>query len=78
MSTNGWLRLLLVLWVVGYLLITCGPAIAVDGVTATLIAGALGLLLGSALFVPWAIGVVVLVGLIWLTDRGGRGYRPRR
>ncbi len=78
MTTNGWLRLALVLWVVGYLLITCGPGIAADGVTATLIAGALGLLIGSALFLPWAVGVVVLLVLLVLTDpRRGRPPPPR-
>ena len=72
MSINGWLRLLLALWVIGYLLVACGPAIAADGIGGTLIGAALGLVLGSALFVPWVVGVVVLIALIWYTDSGRR------
>jgi hypothetical protein len=72
MSNNGWLRLILVLWVVGYLLVACGPAIVADGISGTLIGAALGLVLGSVLFAPWVVGVVVLIGLIWYTDPGRR------
>jgi hypothetical protein len=78
MSTNGWLKLLLVLWVAGYLLLACGPAIAMEGIGGTLIGAVFGLLLGSALFVPWLVGLVVLIALVWFTgnSRIDPGDRP--
>lgn len=72
MSTNSWLKVILTLWVLGFLVIACGPAIAADGIGGTLIGGAFGLLLGSVLFVPWVIGVGILILLIWLTNPRGR------
>ncbi len=78
MSTNKWLKVILVLWVVGYLLIACGPAIAADGVTGTLIGAAIGLILGGALFAPWAIGVVILIILIMLTRPSRERLPPPR
>lgn len=77
MSTHSWLRLILVLWVVGFLIISCGPAFAGDGIVGTLAGGAIGLVLGSVLFVPWLIGVGVLLVLIWLTSERGRERHPR-
>lgn len=78
MSANRWVRILLVLWVVGYLLISCGPAIVGDGVSGTLIGGAIGLILGGVLFVPWAIGVIVLIVLIMLTQPDRERLPPPR
>jgi hypothetical protein len=70
MSGNTILRILLAIWVVGYLAISCGPFLSQldDGIGATLVAGLFGLVLGSALFVPWIVGVVILVGLVVLTN----------
>lgn len=80
MSANRWLRVILVLWVVGFVVISCGPAIAGDGIGGTLLGGALGLLLGSVLFIPWIVGVVILVVLIVLTNprRDRDQYPPPR
>ncbi len=72
MSTNSWLKVILALWVLGFLVVACGPVIAADGIGGTLIGGAFGLLLGSFLFVPWILGVGVLLLLIWLTKPRGR------
>ncbi len=77
MTANSWLKIILVLWVLGFLLLACGPAIAADGIGGTLIGGAFGLLLGSVLFVPWIVGVGVLVVLIWLTKPRGQDGRDR-
>ncbi len=76
MRTNSWLRLILVLWVVGFLIISCGPALAGDGIVGTLAGGAIGLVLGSVLLVPWLIGLAVLLVLIWLTSDRGRSRYP--
>ncbi|CAN5729383.1 hypothetical protein BH24CHL8_BH24CHL8_10860 [soil metagenome] len=72
MTTNSWLKVILALWVLGFLVVACGPAIAADGIGGTLIGGAFGLLLGSVLFVPWLVGVGILIVLIWLTKPRGR------
>ncbi len=77
MSTNSWLKVILALWVVGFLVVACSPAIAADGIGGTLIGGAFGLLLGSFLFVPWILGVGVLLLLIWLTKPRGRSRDDR-
>ncbi|MDQ3406745.1 MAG: hypothetical protein M3472_01100, partial [Chloroflexota bacterium] len=66
MTTNSWLKVILVLWVLGFVVLACGPAIAADGIGGTLIGGAFGLLLGSVLLVPWIVGVGILIVLIWL------------
>ncbi|MBA2488625.1 MAG: hypothetical protein H0V36_04785 [Chloroflexi bacterium] len=68
MTANRSLRFILVLWVVGFVVISCGPAIAGDGVGGTLVGGFIGLLLGSVLFVPWVVGVVILLVLIMITN----------
>jgi len=59
---NTILRILLAIWVAGFLLISCAPLYADGG------AGLLGFLTGAVLFVPWLIGVILLGVLIWLTN----------
>jgi len=62
-------RILLALWVAGFLLISCVPLLTGSGG-----AGILGLLAGAVLLVPWLVGVLTLAVLVWLTNaRGGRG-----
>ncbi|HEX4898193.1 MAG TPA: hypothetical protein VFV53_07490 [Candidatus Limnocylindrales bacterium] len=62
-------RILLAVWVVGFVLISCVPLLAGSGG-----AGILGLLAGAVLLVPWLVGVLILAVLVWLTSpRGGRG-----
>lgn len=68
MSTNAWLKVILALWVLGFLVVACGPAIAADGIGGTLVGGIFGALLGTFLFVPWIVGVGILLILIWLTN----------
>ncbi len=77
MTTNSWLKVILALWVLGFLVVACGPAIAADGIGGTLIGGAFGLLLGSVLFVPWLVGVGILIVLIRLTKPRGRTPEQR-
>ena len=49
---NTGLRLLLALWVIGFLVIACVPLL-----TGNATAGGLGLLAGGVLLVPWLVGV---------------------
>jgi hypothetical protein len=56
------LRILMALWVAGFLVISCAPLYADAGV------GILGFLTGTVLLIPWLIGVVILGTLIWLTN----------
>jgi hypothetical protein len=59
---NTVLRILMAIWVAGFLLISCAPLYAEGGV------GLLGFLTGAVLLVPWIIGVVILGALILLTN----------
>ncbi len=77
MSTNSWLRVILAIWVIGFLVIACGPALAGDGIVGTLAGGAIGLVLGSVLLVPWLLGVGVLLVLIRLTNPARDDRYPR-
>lgn len=65
---NSILRLLLAVWVIGYLVLSCGPALLGNAAT-----GGLGILAGAVLLIPWLIGVVVLIILVWLTNPRGSG-----
>ena len=60
---NTILRLVLAVWTVGFLVISCGPMLSGD-----LGATGVGLLVGSVLFVPWLLGILVLGILVWLTN----------
>ena len=64
---NRILRIILLVWVLGYLIVACGPIL-----TGHAVAGVAGLLVGGVLLVPWLIGVLVLVILVWLTNPRGR------
>jgi len=60
---NFLLRLFLLVWVFGYLLISCAPLLGANGLI-----GAIGFVSGIVLFFPWLVGVVVLAILVWLTS----------
>ena len=60
---NTAFRILLLLWVFGYLFVSCAPILG-----GHLILGALTLAGGILLFVPWLVGVAILGMLIWLTN----------
>lgn len=57
------LRLILLVWILGYLLASCGPLL--DG---HLVLGTIALFGGILLFVPWVIGIAVLLFLIGATN----------
>jgi hypothetical protein len=62
-------RILLAVWVIGYLAVSCAPLLG-DSAGA----GLLGLFAGAVLLLPWLIGVLVLAVLVWLTNpRADRG-----
>jgi hypothetical protein len=63
------LRILLAVWVLGYLLVSCGPFVRGDGGAA----GFFGFIFGAVFLAPWVIGIIVLGLLVWLTNPG----RPR-
>jgi hypothetical protein len=60
---NTGLRLLLVLWILGYIAVACAPM-----VTGDVGSGLAGLLVGGILFVPWLVVLIVLLALVWLTS----------
>jgi hypothetical protein len=59
-------RILLLLWAFGYLFVSCAPILG-----GHLILGALSLAGGILFFPFWVIGIVVLAGIIWLTNPPG-------
>lgn len=60
---NGCFRLLLAVWTVAFLVISCVPMLTGNGV-----AGGVGLLAGAVLLIPWLVGVLVLSVFVWLTN----------
>ena len=60
---NTLLKIVLLLWVVGYLFVSCAPIL--DG---HLLLGAVTFVGGIILFVPWVLGIVVLAALIRATN----------
>ncbi len=63
------LRLLLAIWAVAFPVISCGPILlgANEGATGALVGGIAGLILGSVLFAPWIVGLIVLGIGVYLT-----------
>ena len=64
---NTAVRLLLVLWILGYVAVACAPM-----VTGDVGSGVAGLLLGGVLFIPWLLVTIVLLAVVWLTSPAGR------
>lgn len=62
-GVNTALRVLLLIWICGYLLVSCGPILG-----GHLVLGAISLAGGIVFFVPWVIGIAVLAVLIRSTD----------
>jgi hypothetical protein len=60
---NRLFRLLLALWTILFLVISCAPLL-----TGNAIAGGAGLVAAALLLVPWLIGVLILSIFIWLTN----------
>ena len=60
---NVGLRLLLLVWILGYLLASCAPIL-----NGHLILGTLALFGGVVFFIPWVIGIVVIWFLIQATN----------
>ena len=61
------LRIGLLVWVFGYLFVSCAPILG-----GHLVIGALTFVGGILLFIPWVIGIVVLAAAIWLTNPSRR------
>ena len=57
------LRIILLIWVLGYLFASCAPIL-----NGHLFLGTLALFGGFIFFIPWVIGIVVLVFLINATN----------
>jgi hypothetical protein len=60
---NTVLRIVLLLWVVGYLFVSCAPIL-----NGHLLIGAITFVGAIILFVPWVLGIVVLAALIRMTN----------
>lgn len=60
---NGFLRFLLAIWTIGFLVISCVPLL-----TGNAAAGGVGLVAGVVLLVPWLVGVLILSIFTWLTN----------
>ena len=60
---NVALRIILLIWVLGYLLASCAPIL-----NGHLFVGTLALFGGLIFFIPWVIGIVVLAFLISATN----------
>ena len=60
---NTLLRVLLLIWIFGYLFVSCGPLLNGDFVL-----GTITFVGGIILFVPWVIGIGVLAFLVWSTN----------
>jgi hypothetical protein len=61
---NTVLRIVLLLWVVGYLFVSCAPIL-----NGHLLLGAITIVGALVLFVPWVLGIIVLAALIRMTNR---------
>jgi hypothetical protein len=60
---NVALKIALLVWVLGYLFVSCGPILG-----GHLLVGTIALFGGILFFIPWLIGVAVLGVAIWLTN----------
>lgn len=56
-------RIVLLVWVFVFLAVSCGPILIGNSVL-----GAVGLLTGAFLFIPWLAGVAILGTLVWYTN----------
>jgi hypothetical protein len=63
LTPNTILRIALLAWVLGYLLISCGSLIGGD-----VGGGLIGLVAGAVLFLPWLLGLMVLSVLVLITN----------
>lgn len=66
-DVNTLLRVLLLIWIFGYLLVSCGPLLNGD-----LVVGAITFVGAIVLFVPWVIGIVILGVLVRVTNPARR------
>jgi hypothetical protein len=64
---NTLLRIVLLIWVVGYLFVSCAPLLQ-----GHLVIGGITFLAGLVLFLPWLAVTMFLAALVWLT----RSRRP--
>lgn len=62
-ATNTIFRVLLLIWVCGYLFVSCVPLL-----TGHLIIGGITFVAGIIFLIPWLLGVVILGALIWMTN----------
>ena len=57
-------RILLLIWVLGYLFVSCVPLLS-----GHMIIGGITFVAGIIFLVPWLLGVLVLGALVWMTNR---------
>jgi hypothetical protein len=66
-AVNTLFRVLLAIWIVLYLAVACAPILS-----NSLFIGGIGFVSGIILLVPWLVGTVILLCLIWLTKPARR------
>ena len=79
---HDFLRVLLVIWAVGYPVVSCAPLLICvrEGAGGALVGSVIAIILGSALFVPWVVGLVILGLGVYMTRPtvyGPAGRWPR-
>jgi hypothetical protein len=62
-TMNTIFRLLLLIWVFGYVFVSCVPLL-----TGHLVLGGITFVAGLFFFLPWLAVAIVLGGLVWLTN----------
>ena len=60
---NTLFRVLLAIWTIGFLVVSCVPML-----TGNVVVGGVGLIAGAVLLIPWLVGVLILSAFIWLTN----------
>ena len=61
---NTVFRILLLIWVLGYLFVSCVPLLS-----GHMIIGGITFVAGIIFLIPWLLGVLVLGALVWMTNR---------
>ena len=60
---NTLFRVLLAIWTIGFLVVSCVPML-----TGNVVVGGVGLIAGAVLLIPWLLGVLILSAFVWLTN----------
>lgn len=73
MTTHRWLQVILAIWALAFPVVACGPLLLSERDIAVALSALFGLAVFWIFFVPWLIGLIVLVFAVYLT-RPSRRY----